>query len=351
MQNGAWGHLVIACLLVGGCGTAEEAGNVEAGVWAHDLPAIPLANGEEKTDTCFSWSLGNEDWIYVNTIRMEGTPGIHHSNWFYVQEDTYPGPDGIWSCDERGFDTVKSALEGGVLFAQSTQAREEVQQFEEGAVLALPPNAVVVADLHLLNAYGRDLETEIQIELHTIVESAVEKRLIGFSIDYMPLEIAARSRSEFMVECDLSLPHMRALRRPLDFDIHHVLPHYHELGDLLRLEVVGGPNDGEVIWETTSAIGEPLGGRLDPPYDMTGATGLRLTCGFDNPRDEQVGWGVGDQEMCVAFGFTDSERMWGASTALMENVVVGESDGVVYNEASNCNVISAVPEAEAAASE
>jgi hypothetical protein len=48
-------------------------------------------------------------------------------------------------------------------------------------------------------------------------------------------------------------------------------------------------------------FGNNAGTAIDPPLDLAaaGAHGVRLTCGFDNPRTAQVGWGIGDQEMCV----------------------------------------------------
>jgi hypothetical protein len=44
-------------------------------------------------------------------------------------------------------------------------------------------------------------------------------------------------------------------------------------------------------------FGESQGDGVD--LAALGARGLRYTCGFDNPRTVEVGWGIGDQEMCV----------------------------------------------------
>ena len=67
-----------------------------------------------------------------------------------------------------------------------------------------------------------------------------------------------------------------------------------------QLELLGGPRDGEVIFRH-DGFGENFGLAIDPPLDVaaTGARGLRFTCGYDNPRDDVVRWGSGDQEMCV----------------------------------------------------
>jgi hypothetical protein len=310
-----------------------------------DLPPIPLENGHEITDLCFSWTLENEEPLYVNTVRMRGTRGIHHSNWFYVTEDTFRGPDGEWPCHERGFDTALAALSGGVLFAQSTQALDETQAFDRGVVMRIPPRSRVVVDLHLINTYGEDLLTDIELTIEAIPASRAHTFLTGFALTYNPLTIQPQTRSEFTMECDFSTAHWAALGRALDFRVHYVLPHYHALGDMLRLEVVGGPRDGELLWEVTSAIGDVLGGIPDATLaTLDGATGLRMTCGFENPRDEVVRAGVGDQEMCITFGFTDSERMWsGVVTGADQSELVDVTADGTHVYEGQCTVIQGIP--------
>jgi hypothetical protein len=336
------------CLAIGvglaGCGGDDT---VQGEAIHLDIPPIPIENGEEILDRCFSWTLHNEEPLYVNSIRMRGTRGIHHSNWFYVDEDTFDGPDGEWPCRERGFHTANAALAGGVLFAQSTQTYDETQAFETGVVLRLPPRSRVVVDLHLINSYGEDLETDIDLEIQTIPEAQAHTFLQGFAINYDPLAIQERSRSEFTTECNFDTLHRQTYGRPLDFRIHYVLPHYHALGDMLRLEIVGGPNDGELLWEVNTSIGEVLGGIPEPHLgDMTGATGVRMTCGYENPRDEIVGSGVGDQEMCITFGFTDSDRLWHGE--VLSSDKVGERDDGTHEFEGSCFVINALPNADTA---
>ncbi|MFW6067743.1 MAG: hypothetical protein ACOC97_05340 [Myxococcota bacterium] len=344
-----WAAMGALGALATGCADDGDDG-VETETLARDLPPIPLPLGEEITGQCWSWTLHNEEPLYVHAVHMSATRGIHHSNWFYVDDDTYDAPDGsdgdgLWDCGDRGFDTVTTAASGGVLFAQSTQNIDETQQFLPGAALRLPPHARVVVDLHLLNTYQEDLNTEIHIELDTIPEEAVDTVLRGLAIEYVDLQIQPHKRSEFTVECEMSTFHWNLLGRPLDLSLHYLLPHYHELGDLMRVEVLGGPADGELIYETTASIGEPLSAAMDPPYDLTGADGLRVTCGYDNPRDEEVGWGVGDQEMCVLFGFTDSEAMWGGGVLVDDDQseIVEQTDELVRYEAP-CTVFGSLPD-------
>src|SRR5262249_26720944 len=102
-------------------------------------------------DDCESWTLHNREPIYVQDVTFEASEGMHHSNWFFVPEGYYAGPDGRWTCRDRGFDTGVSGLVGGVVFAQSTQATHEVQHFPSGAALVIPPRSRIVGNVHALN--------------------------------------------------------------------------------------------------------------------------------------------------------------------------------------------------------
>ncbi len=295
-----------------------------------DFGPLSVASGEERTNDCVAWSLGNEAPLWVSAVRFEATPGIHHSNWFHVRPATFPGPDGIFRCRDRGFDSVTAATAGGVLFAQSTQTTREDQSFPSGTALRLPPDAVVVADLHLLNTTPEDLEVEIHMEIDLVAAETVTTRLRGMAFDYLDLRLPPRMRSEFSMNCDFA----QAIGGPIDFKIYYALPHYHELGVGMRLELIGGERDGEILWESFSPIGEPWGETFDPPLDPRGATGLRVSCVYDNPRDEVVQYGIGDQEMCLMLAFTDSRYIWaGGNLERGVGEEVSVADGVSRNEA------------------
>jgi hypothetical protein len=52
--------------------------------------------------------------------------------------------------------------------------------------------------------------------------------------------------------------------------------------------------------------GEARGLLHDPVIDLSDVVSLRFGCEFENPRDENVGYGIGDQEMCEMLGFIES---------------------------------------------
>ncbi len=309
-------------LLVVGCG--EAAPPAEAGATApadeHIFGPFALGPGEEDSGICVSWTLNNEAPLAVNAVELTADAGFHHSNWFYVPDDRFPGEDGIWRCDERSFSEPVAAALGGVLFAQSTQSTHEIQQFPEGVVQTLPAHARILANVHVLNTSGEAIEPRLALKLHTIGAGAVTTQLAGLMLQYEALALPPMSKSAFASSCAIGDMHQEKLGGPPDFRIYYVLPHYHDLGRGLRLEAFG---DGapEVIFENTGSVGDPLGQMLETPFDMSGYSGLRFSCHYDNPRMETVGWGIGDQEMCVLLAFTDSPNLWGGGVLGTEPVV------------------------------
>lgn len=112
---------------------------------AHTFPDVESAPGEEIIGLCRSWTLGNETELWVHAVELEQREASHHSNWMFVPDDTYVGPDGVWPCEERDYRQLNAALAGGVLCAQSTRAEREVQLFPEGAAIRLPPRARIIS--------------------------------------------------------------------------------------------------------------------------------------------------------------------------------------------------------------
>lgn len=296
----------------------------------HEFPAMVLGPGEEIAADCVAWTLNNEKALYVNEVTLVNGGGYHHSNWFVVPEQVYEGPDGRFPCSERGFDENLASVAGAVIFAQSTQSFEESQAFAPGVVIKIPPRHKVVSSIHLLNVTTREQETFLRMTLGVVHPREVDVILSGFRLNYGALDIPPRSDTMFTGECDLAQIFDDIIQEPFDLKLHWVLPHYHYLGTSFSVEVFGGPNDGQVIHSIGEFNAEPNGMALDPPVDLTGARGLRFSCGYHNPRDESVKFGIGDQEMCVMLGLAES-RMVMSGDVHTGNQVDGIVDGVVMN--------------------
>ncbi len=289
------------------------------------LGTIALEAGEERDGVCQSWTLNNETELWVNAVEFQTDGYYHHGNWFFVP-NTAEYPDGVWEdCYDNGFSEIEAALTGGVLYAQSTQINYELQRFPKGVAVRIPPYSRIVGATHLLNYSGKAVETSNSLTLYTLKPDEVTVKLTPFRLTYGALDIPAKATAEFTSVCDIREQYETYANRPLDLKLYYALPHVHSLGNLFRLSVAGGENDGQLIFEQSGYSLDPFGRVFDPPIDLTGAHGFRFTCGYDNPRDVSVGWGIGDQEMCVMLGFAESPIAFDGS--VKEGAVVAPGTG------------------------
>ncbi len=271
-------------------------------VLEHRMGGARVPAGSEDDNACLSWTLGNDTDLFVNTVTVENGGAFHHSNWFFVPESSYAQPDGeVWPCRERGFNEVAAALEGGVLYAQSTQAKNESQRFAPGVAVRVPARSRIIAWNHFLNAGDRAVDTYVDVELETVAAAAV--LLAPFRLHYQDLHLPAQTRSRVAGSCDLRGPFEKSGER-WEFKLHYVLPHYHQFGVGFRLRT----DSGAPLYEITRAYAEPLGHGFEPALDLPalGARGLRFECEYENTLERELVYGLGDQEMCVMLGFAES---------------------------------------------
>lgn len=294
---------------------------------SHVFPSQVLSGGREVSDLCMSWTLNNPTDLWVHSVEIKNDGLYHHSNWLFVPEAVFAQPDGAWSCSRAGFDEVGAAALGGVLFAQTTQARAETQTFPVGAAVRVPAYSRVIGSVHLLNASPTDAATTFRMTVRSIPDAQVSRPLAPFRLSYYDLRLPARKSSEFSSDCGLRRAYEDFKGTPFSFRLYYALPHYHHLGTAFRLSILGGPQHGRRIFESEKTLGDPGGQIFDPPLELSDADGLSFTCRFHNPGDSVVKWGIGDQEMCVMLGFSDSPIAFDAAVAPNKSTLVGERDG------------------------
>lgn len=323
---------LLLCLYGAACTQQVETGEINPTL-THSFETLTIDAGHEVSGVCQSWTLDNDDTLYIAKIRQRNGGAWHHSNWFFVPEDTYPGPDGTWDCDEREFHDVSAALEGGAFFAQSTQTQEEIQAFPEGAVLEIPPRYKIVGGVHLVNSLGKALDTALSFDIETIPEESVRVRLRPIAFTNTALDIEPQAESRFGMTCDLDVSS--------DYNIYYVLAHYHEWGNYFRLSFVDDDGSERTIFELRNSIGEPLGITLDPPINSRDASKLRVECGYINDTDEPLTYGLAGHEMCVFLAYSDADLKIGATSG--DNTALGPNESGVYMNETACGVVLTVP--------
>ena len=327
-------------VLVTGCGGSEPCDpQTESCTFEADVSTMTVAAGREDEDTCQSWTLNNPTELWVNAITQQNDGAYHHANWFFVPDDQYTLPDGTWSCSENQFGELVAALQGGYLFALSTQSNAETQTLPVGSAIRIPPYSRIIGSSHLLNATDEDITTTMHLAITTLPPADVTAKLAPARMSYYDLTIEPNAKSAFTMECDLAAAYDGVYHRPLSYTLYYTLTHYHSLGVYQQLEILGGPRDGEVIMRH-DGYGDNAGHAIEPPLDLAaaGASGLRLTCGFDNPRAAEVGWGIGDQEMCVMALQAVTDFGWDAAIERGTSQAVGTAPSGEIQHGGPCSV-------------
>lgn len=318
---GAYAAASGACEAIGG---ASE---------AHDFEDFTVQSGEEILGLCQSWTLDNATELWVNAVELSQDVVSHHSNWTFVPADQFDGPDGVWPCKERGYSQFTAAIEGGVLYAQSTQAEREVQKFPAGAAVRIPPYARIIGDVHLLNTTDKPVTGHVRLGVYTLAVEEVTVKLVPFHLTYQGLAIPPHATSRFTGECKV------AAQYPDGFDlkVYYTLPHTHSLATRFFLDILGGDHEGQSLLDVRGFNTDAHGRAFDPPIDMSDALGFRFGCEYNNPRADEVGWGFGDQEMCEVLGFADTSMAFDSS---VEEAQPDGEEGAVQRFTGACNTLA-----------
>lgn len=299
---------------------------VERASVSHTIAAIPLEAGAERF-RCHAWTLDNERPVYVNAVHFLNAGSIHHSNWYVVPDTVYDGPDGTFDCAERDFDGLAAAQAGTVLFAQSTQAWEESLAFGDDTVIRIPERSRIVGELHVLNLAPTARETEARVTLELLHPYYVQTVLNPMLLSYLPIEVPGGTEVLHQTSCLVGE----------DVTIHHVLPHFHGTTNLFDLRLDGR---AESLVRIEGFGASPLGQGFDPPLEVPKDSRLTMSCRIRNPYAETIEWGIGIDEMCLAFAMVDSRSLnVGVATLPDELRVV---DGVLSRTAK-CDWVRGTP--------
>jgi len=318
-------------------GSSSGGAETERAVVTHSFGVVSLAPHEE-IQPCIQWTLDNVAPVYVQAVTMANDGGFHHSNWFVIPDEAYPGSDGFFDCSERGFNEIEASFAGTVLTAQSTQSRYERMELPPGVVVKVPARYKIVAGGHLLNLANAEYPTELRMSLDIVHPRDVEVVAVPFRLSYYDLDIPSFTEARFSGKCNFASAYAAASGKPLDLQLYYVLPHYHYLGNYFDLSVLGGPRDGESVFRFDGFNADANGQAYPEPIDLKGAQGLRFTCGYDNWTDRTVGWGIGSQEMCVMLGLADSAVLMDGSVAWGTGKLTGTEGEILLSEGP-CGVL------------
>jgi hypothetical protein len=182
-----------------------------------------------------------------------------------------------------------------VLFASSTQIEgTEWLSFPEGMGIPVSEGHEIVARMHYLNTSSEPVTLTPSYEWFTVDEPTVEHLLGPFAWSFDGFEIPPLSAHTVTGSCNT----------PRDMHIVNALPHMHALGTAFTAAYKGGERDGELFLDSVGY--DPDEGVLTqyvPAIDLSQGEGATFSCTWDNTYDKTITSGLGDNEMCILFGY------------------------------------------------
>ena len=258
------------------------------------LPETSLAAGQEL-EPCWIFPLEpTGPSRVVGGAVLRTPPGMHHGN---ITSRPKTG-EGIRPCPAGDGDSGLDIINGGmVLFASSTQVTgDEWYRFPDGHGYRVSEGHEIVARMHYLNPGDQPIAVAPTYEWFTVDEAKLVHELGPFAWTYQKFEIAPRA--ELTVTADCTFPNNHPMH------IVTALPHMHELGRALDATYTGGRFDGQKFLDSPGY--DPEQGVLvqyEPAVDLSDATGIRFSCTWQNTHDKKIVEGIGDNEMCIVFGY------------------------------------------------
>jgi hypothetical protein len=256
------------------------------------MAPVDLAPGEERV-SCVSWPFPPQARSLIYSAQMMTTVGLHHSNVFSPVLDPVEGPNPHPEC-RPGADDAFARIELGVpdvLFANSTQVEGgEWLTFPAGMAYRFHPDREVVASVHLLNSGAEPMRAEVVYDFYTMPDDKLEQELAPFAMDNQLFEVPPNQTQTTTASCAVGSGQLVSL-----------MPHTHQFSERFSVDVIGAGGGVRTIYDDEGFDRESDIAVLSPPVVLEHE--LRYSCTFANTKSEPLVYGLGDQEMCILFGY------------------------------------------------
>ena len=250
----------------------------DAKLFAWSTGKFMLAPGQERY-LCFASSL--PEGLVINGYSSDQAAFVHH---MIFSRTSSPETDGFEECDVA----FKTSWEPLFITGTGRNALE----FPSDAGHDLPRGTQLVVQLHLLNVADTAVEGSVTINMRRS-EVANPRPVSSYIFGTAAVSLPPGKTTQVVGTCPLWQP----------VKLIAGFPHMHTLGRSMRFEVGSA---GGAMKEVFKRDPFDFDNQRIDKLDLALAAGdtTRVTCSFDNPKDQTVGYGEStNNEMCYFVGF------------------------------------------------
>jgi hypothetical protein len=257
-------------------------------------PPRTLAPGEE-IETCLSWPYPAIHHTLVYSARLYATPGLHHSNVIAKPVDPSVGPNPYPACHPGADDPFSKlpAVIPDVLFASSTQVSGvEKLVFPKGIAFRVDPTREISTNYHLLNPTNEPMRVEVAYDFFTMPDEDLENEVAAFAMQVNDFDVPPHATEDVGSTC-----------RTFGGNVVSLMPHYHRFSEHFTGDVVTPDGGAQNLYEDHGFDAASHIVTFDPPRPLGDFDRIRFNCHFHNTTEHDLHFGIGENEMCVLFGY------------------------------------------------
>lgn len=257
-------------------------------------PPRTMMPGEE-VDFCLAWPFPTFQNHVVYAGRLYTTKGLHHSNLIAKPIDTTLGANPYPNCHPGASDPFSKVPEviPDVLFANSTQVSgEETLAFPAGKGFRVDPTREILTNIHLLNTTAAPQLVEVAYDFFTMPASDLVDEVAPFFLQVDDFDIPAHSTGVVGSTCPV-----------FGGSVVEMMPHTHKLATKFTVDVIDQSDKAQRVLDNGAFDSQSHIQLFQPELDLTNAASMKFECTFGNTTDHDVIYGLGQNEMCILFGY------------------------------------------------
>ena len=243
--------------------------------------------------------VGNTSDVYVSRIETSMRPFSHHFVLYTLDAKMPPNfiPKEDVVRDIRNPDGTLNfanmvAMGYHIFLGGSMQPRSDYV-FPAGMALRIPANAAIDLNVHYANRTSNLVQGEAYVNLYTIPASQVVHQLSTLNLQNSNLVLPAGQVT--VAQKDFTFSGQTT--------ITGLTSHMHARGTKFQIRIVGGPRDGELVYENADWE-HPQLVNYAVPIVLEKGQGLRSIVTYNNTTPSPIYFGLtSDQEMDIIFGY------------------------------------------------
>ena len=238
----------------------------------------------------------NTSTIYVNKITMQGRPNSHHFVLYGFQNNTLLPPANqlrdLYNANGTLNITTFAQMQNHIFLGGGTDVNT-TYTFPAGVALKIPPATALDLNAHYFNQQNTNLIGENYINMYTVSQANVVKEAQSINFANYNFSIPATSRKTITTNFTFDK----------EVTVITLTSHFHKLGEKFQIKILGGPRNGEVVYENTDWE-HPLVINLTTPIQLKAGEGLTSVVTYNNITNKIVNFGLtSEDEMNIIFGY------------------------------------------------